>query len=80
MRQVGRRQLQLIVMNVHMRRNMQATGMSMQKRHQTLQERQNQKQEVILSILSHDRILISNSKSGNFLALGKTGRGELGCC
>lgn len=33
-------------MNMHMRRNVQATGMGMQKRHQTLQERQNQKQAV----------------------------------
>jgi phosphoribosylaminoimidazole (AIR) synthetase len=40
-------------MNMHMGRNVQAAGMGMQKRHQTLQERQNQKQAVIFGILSH---------------------------
>jgi len=40
-------------MNMHMGRNVQAAGMGVQKRHQTLQERQNQKQAVSLSILSH---------------------------
>lgn len=53
MRQTGSRQLQPIIMNVHMRRNMQAAGMGMQKRRQTLQERQNQKQIVILVVLAH---------------------------
>lgn len=38
-------------MNMHMGRNVQAAGMGMQKRHQTLQERQNQKQAVIFGIL-----------------------------
>jgi hypothetical protein len=40
-------------MNMHMGHGMQAAGMGMQKRHQTLQERQNQKQAVFFGILSH---------------------------
>lgn len=46
-RMVGSRQFQSIGMNMHMGRNVQAAGMGMQKRHQTLQERQNQEQAVI---------------------------------
>ena len=46
MRRMGSRQFQSIVMNVHLGRNVQAAGMGMQKRHQALQERQNQKQAV----------------------------------
>lgn len=76
MRRMGSRQFQSIGMNMHMGRNMQAAGMGMQKRHQTLQERQNQKQAVILGILSHGRILISNSTSGNFWLLAKPGEGS----
>ena len=53
MRRMGSRQFQSIVMNMHMGRNVQAAGMGVQKRHQTLQEGQNQKQAVILIILSH---------------------------
>jgi len=52
-RRTGSRQFQPNSMNMHMGRNVQAAGMGMQKRHQTLQERQNQKQAVILGILSH---------------------------
>lgn len=64
-------------MNMHMGRHVQSAGMGMQKRHQTLQKRQNQKQAVIFGILSHGRILIANSTSGNFLALRKSRRREL---
>lgn len=47
MRRMGNRQFQSIVMNMHMGCNVQAAGMGMQKRHQTLKERQNQEQAVI---------------------------------
>lgn len=48
---MGSRQFQSMVMNMGC--NVQAAGMGMQKRHQTLQERQNQKQAVFFGILSH---------------------------
>lgn len=47
-------------MNMHTGRNVQATGMGMQKRRQTLQKRQNQQQAVMMDIFSHGRILILN--------------------
>jgi len=57
MRRMESRQFQSIGMNMHMRRNVQAAGMSVQKRRQTLQECQDQKQAVISSVFSHERIL-----------------------
>ncbi|MDP3482875.1 MAG: hypothetical protein Q8S05_06145 [Sulfuricella sp.] len=53
MRRMEGRQLQSIVMNMRMGCNVQAASMGMQKRHQALQERQDQKQEVMIGILSH---------------------------
>ena len=46
MRRMESQQFHSISMNMRIRRGMQAVGMGMQKRHQTLQERQNQKQAV----------------------------------
>lgn len=57
MRRTGSRQGKRMVMNMQMRRYVQAAGMGMQKRRQALQERQHQEQEIILSFLSHGRIL-----------------------
>lgn len=74
--QIRYRQFQSIVMDMHMGRNMQAASMGVQKRRQTLQECQNQKQEIIMGILSHGRILFSNSTSGNFCLLAKPGEGS----
>lgn len=60
------RQFQSIVMNMHMGRNVQTASMGMQQRCQTLQERQNQKQEIIQGIFSHARILILNPAQRQF--------------
>ena len=66
MSRMGSRQFQSISMNMRMGRNVQAAGMGMQKRHQTLQERQDQKQAVMMDIISHGRILIFNPAQRQF--------------